>query len=137
MFSPIFWYYNKFTQQSEHRNHWKSLYFSILLKTESKLQQNSMCRSKKIKTLNKISVISKTIFLVFYYKILMAPPILPKTMCLKIPFFFLELSLLGSRKSHHHSSKNNKNSKFKLAMFHDQSLSKCLVHPNHVLILPP
>ncbi len=26
--------------------------------------------------------------------------------------------------------------KFKLTMFHDQSLSKCLVHPNHVLILP-
>ncbi len=73
--------------------------------------------------------------MVFYYEMPTALPTLPKIVSKNI-FSFPELSLLGSPKSHHHVSKNNKNSKFKLTMFHDQSLSKCLVHPNHVLILP-
>jgi hypothetical protein len=89
-----------------------------------------------MQTINKIYGISKTKFVIFYYKVPTAPLTLPKTMCLILPSFVPKLFILGSPKSHHHGSKNNKNSKFKITMFHDQSLSKCLVHPNHVLILP-
>ncbi len=80
--------------------------------------------------------ISKTEFVFFYYKVLTTPLTLPKTMCLILPSFILKLFLLGNPKSHHHGSKNKENSKFKITTFHDQSLSKCLVHPNHVFILP-
>jgi hypothetical protein len=67
---------------------------------------------------NKIkSLVSKKKSMVFYYKARTTPFTLPKTMCLKIPS--LKFSLLGNPKSHHHGSKNNKNSKFKLIMFHD------------------
>jgi len=37
-----FWYFKKITQQFEHKIHYKSLYFSTLLKTPSDLQQNFM-----------------------------------------------------------------------------------------------
>jgi len=51
-------------------------------------------------------------------------------MCSKMFFIFLELPPLGKSPNHHqHESKFNKNSKFKLPMSNDQSLSVMHVHP--------
>jgi hypothetical protein len=76
-------------------------------------------------------------FVVFNYKIPIAPLTLPKTMCLRIFLCFPKTFPFGQSQVTSPWSKNNKNSKFKLTMFHDQPLFKCLIHPNHVFILPP
>jgi hypothetical protein len=38
-----FWFYKKFTQQYEYENHYRSLYFSCLLKTSIEIQQKITC----------------------------------------------------------------------------------------------
>jgi len=59
-------------------NHYKSMHFSVLLKTTLDLQQNSMFYSNKIQNNKKNCGISKTKSIVFYYKVPTTPPILPQ-----------------------------------------------------------
>ncbi len=67
-----------------------SLYFT---KNWTKMTTKFRVLLKKIKTINKICVISKIKFVVFYYKVPITPPTLAKTMCLKIPFLLLKTFL--------------------------------------------
>jgi hypothetical protein len=82
----ILWYYSKFTQHFEHRNHY-SLYFFIVLKTPLGLHHSFMFYSNKIQS-NKMNIwYIKTESMVFYYKV-RTTLILPQNCVSKIPFFF-------------------------------------------------
>lgn len=61
----------------------------------------------------------------------------PKIVCLRMSSFFLELSTLGSPKSQHHGSEMIKiqNSNQQCSMI--SPYPKFLIHPKHVIILPP
>ncbi len=76
-------------------------------------------------------------FVVFYYKVFTYIIALPKTMCLIMNSFSQKLPSLGNPKSHHPDSKPTRvqNSNLQCSMINP--CPKCLVHPNHVIILPP
>ncbi len=113
----ILWYYRKFTHQYEHRNHQKNLYFSILLKTPSNLHQNSMFYWNRTQNNKKHSWYLKNRVWFSTIKYLQLLLIFPKTMCLRI-LLLPKTILFGQSQVTSPWSKNNKNSKFKLTMFH-------------------
>jgi hypothetical protein len=114
----IFWYYRKLTQQYEHRICWKSLCFSVLLKTWIKIIIECLVLLKWNQNNKSDLWYIKTKFVVFYYKIPIAPPILPK-LCLKIILLFPRSSPFRQSQVTSSWFKTNKNSKFKITMFHE------------------
>jgi len=89
----------------------------------------------KSKQQNKICGITKTKFVVFYYKIFI-DIFTPQNYVSNIEFFPLELPSLGSPKSHHHDSKRTsiQNSNIQCSMINPYP--DVLFIQNHVIILP-
>jgi hypothetical protein len=116
-----FLYYKNFTQQYGYENHYKSLYFSVLLKVYQNYNIPSSIEMKS-KQQDNIYGIYKIKFKVYYYKIHTFIFLLQncvsnnEILFPKIPIF-VQSQVTSSW------FKTNKNLKFKLTMFHDQSLS--------------
>jgi len=67
-------------------------------------------------------------FVVFYYKVLIAILTLPKTMCLRMKSFSLDVLFLGNPKSHNHDSKPTRIQNSNLWCSMISPYLKCLVH---------
>jgi hypothetical protein len=91
----------------------------------------------KSKQQNQIYGISKIEYVIFYYKVLIVIFILPKTVCFKKNKIPLDFPSLGNPNSYHHDSKPTKIQNSYLQCSMSRPYPKCLVHPNHVIILPP
>ncbi len=78
----------------------------------------------------------KTKFVVFFYKNTYRYIHFPKIVCLRMKSFSEDLPSLGNPKSHHHESKPTKIQNSNLQCSMSSPYSKCLVHPNHVIVYP-
>jgi hypothetical protein len=116
----IFWYYKNFTQWYEHKIHCKSLCFFVLLKTWIQNYSKIPCFVEtKSKQQIKFVVYQNKISGFFITKIPIAPLTLLQIVCLWIPFLFPRFCFFGQSQITSSWFKTNKNSKFKLIMFHE------------------
>jgi hypothetical protein len=139
-FQLISLYYNitkNFAQQYEHRKslqkfirvyfteHWIriTIEFHVLLKWNQNNKIKYMVCQNRICGFLLQNILNYTYF--------------PKTMYLRISSFSLDLPSLGSPKSHHHDSKPTRFQNSNLQCSMNSPYFKCLVHPNHAIILTP